>query len=191
MEIRVYFEGHRMLRQGFERFYSELRSTARQLGSEISFIAARDGPSMYRKAASAHPNAWNILLKDSEDPMPRGAVTLCKRHGIDPSLVGNVFWMVELMEAWFLADSDALATYYGQRFSSSAIGQTLDVERIPKSEVLRRLKYATKETTKGEYNKVAHAPALLSRLDPKKVVVHARHCRRLFETVNIRLASKP
>jgi hypothetical protein len=186
MEIRVYFEGHRMLRQGFERFFTELRTTARQLGSEISFIAARDGPSMYRKAARTHPNAWNILLKDSEEPIPRDAVTLCQRHGIDQSVV-DVFWMVELMEAWFVADADALAAYYGPRFSSAAIGQTLDVEQIPKSEVLRRLKSATKETTKGEYNKVAHAPALLSRLDPKKVVIHARHCRRLLDTVTARL----
>ena len=190
MEIRIYFEGHRTLRQGFERFFSELRKTARQLGSEISFIAARDGLSMYRKAARAHGNAWNILLKDSEGPMQRDAVALCKRHGIDPSLVSSVFWMVELMEAWFLADSDALGKYYGPRFSSAAIGQTVDVEKIPKSEVLRRLRDATKETTKGAYNKVAHAPDLLSRLDSKKVKEHARHCLRLFETVAARLASR-
>jgi hypothetical protein len=86
--------------------------------------------------------------------------------------------------------SDALGKYYGPRFSSAAIGQTVDVEKIPKSEVLRRLKDATKETTKGAYNKVAHAPELLSRLDSKKVRQHAKHCRHLFETVAAKIASR-
>src|SRR5260370_40283055 len=97
--------------------------------------------------------------------------------------------MVELMEAWFLADSGALGKYYGPRFSSAAIGQTLDVEQIPKSEVLHRLKDATGETTKGAYNKVAHAHALLSSIDPKRVRAHSRNCRRLFDTFAARLAS--
>ena len=123
--------------------------------------------------------------------MPHDPGALCQRHGIDPSLVGNVFWMVELMEAWFLADPEALENYYDcQGFSAKAVGQTVDVEEIPKSEVLRRLRDATKETTKGAYNKVAHAPDLLSRLDSKKVKEHARHCLRLFETVAARLASR-
>ena len=41
---------------------------------------------------------------------------LCERHGIDRAFVDRVFWMVELMEAWFLADRDALASYYGAEF---------------------------------------------------------------------------
>jgi hypothetical protein len=187
MEIRVYFEGHRMLRTGFERFFSDLQGLAGRKGSKIQFVAAKDGPSSYRKARRAHPDAWNILLKDSEKEMPERPSDLCKQHGIDAVSEQDVFWMVQLMEAWFLADPKALAVYYEKGFSAKAIGTTVDVEIVPKSEVLERLKRATEDTTKGEYHKVNHAPFLLERLDPNLVRQRAQHCRKLFEAVEARL----
>jgi len=183
MEVRIYFEGTRTLRPGFERFFSALKSAAREANSEIEFVAARNGPSDYRKALRSHPHAWNILLKDSEEQMPKNPVALCERHGIDPTLVADVFWMVELMESWFLADPNALAEYYGRDFSATALRKTQDVERIAKAEVLKRLKRATK----NKYHKVQHAPHLLARLDPHRVQKHARYCRKLFDTVRTRL----
>jgi hypothetical protein len=36
----------------------------------------------------------------------------------------QVFWMVELMESWFLAHPQALATYYGKGFHSKALGDS-------------------------------------------------------------------
>jgi len=176
MEIRIYFEGNKTLRTGFVRFFSDLERAAREAHSEIEFVAARNGTSDYREAMRSHPHAWNILLKDSEEQMP-------KSHGIDPGLVADVFWMVELMESWFLADPDALAEYYGRDFAASALRKTQDVERIGKAEVLKRLKRATK----NKYHKVQHAPHVLARLDPHRVQKHARHCRKLFDTVKARL----
>jgi hypothetical protein len=51
-----------------------------------------------------------------------------------------------LMEAWFLADRDALADYYANGFLLNTIGDTADVEQVPKAEVMTRLKRATKNT---------------------------------------------
>jgi hypothetical protein len=183
MEVRIYFEGNKTLRPGFEIFFSALKIAAREADSEIEFVAARNGPSDYRKALRTHPRAWNILLKDSEQQMPKNPIALCERHGIDAKLVTDVFWMVQLMESWFLADPDALAKYYGRNFSASAIGKTQDVERIGKSQVLTRLKRATR----NKYHKVTHAPHLLARLDPERVQKHAGHCRNLFDAVRARL----
>ena len=73
------------------------------------------------------------------------------------------------MEAWFLAHPEALSDYYGEGFLSNAIGNTADVERVPKAEVLNRLKRATRNTRKGEYHKVKHAPFLLEKLDSHQV----------------------
>jgi hypothetical protein len=174
MEIRIYFEGNKALRGGFESFFAELRTSARESGSTVELIAAKDGPGVYRKAERTHPEAWNILLKDSEGPAP----TQLQKH---------VFWMVELMEAWFLADPDSLGRYYGRDFRPNAIGDAADVERVPKAEVLDRLSRATTETSKGEYHKVKHAPFLLEKLDPHKVQRRAEHCRQLFEAVMARL----
>jgi hypothetical protein len=183
MEIRIYFEGNKLLKTGFASFFLELKTAAREADSEIEFIPARNGTSDYGKALRSHPHAWNILLKDSEEEMPKSPATLCERHGIDPKLVADVFWMVELMESWFLADTDALAKYYGRNFSVSAIRKTKDVERIAKSEVLKRLKRATG----NKYHKVTHAPHLLGLLNPERVQEHASHCRKLFDTVRARL----
>jgi hypothetical protein len=124
MEIRIYFEGNKALRSSFEIFFSELRVAARQAHSTIQLIAARDGPQDYRKARRSHPQAWNILLQDSEGTLPM-------------QRVNDVFWMVELMEAWFLADGAALARYYGDGFRLNAIGDTADVEVVPKNESYR------------------------------------------------------
>ena len=114
---------------------------------------------------------------------------LCQAKGLDLKLVNQVFWMVELMESWFLADSDALAAYYGQDFSRKSIGQTANVETISKAEVFNRLKSATVNTTKGEYDKVRHAPHLLERLNPARVQERAPNCRKLFEYVRNILGS--
>lgn len=86
------------------------------------------------------------MLKDSGEAMPASPLRLCERHGIDPAFVDCVFWMVELMEAWFLADRDALADYYANGFLLNTIGDTADVEQVPKAEVMTRLKRATKNT---------------------------------------------
>ncbi len=182
MEIRIYFEGNDALRPGFRDFFSGLHELARQNKITLRLIAAKNGPNDFKKALRSHPDSFNILLKDCEQPFTN-PVALCHRHDIDAKLSERVFWMVELMESWFLADPDTLAKYYGQGFSRKVIGQTGDVEAVPKNEVFNRLKSATANTTKGEYSKVRHAPDLLAKLDPKLVQKHAEHCRVLFEAL--------
>jgi len=188
MEIRIYFEGNRLLKSGFDGFFYELRAAARQAGVGFEVFAAKDGPRDYGKAMRSHPGAWNILLKDSEQAMPTDPRQLCERHGIDSGLVGSVFWMVELMEAWFLADRETLANYYGDGFISNAIGNTSDIERIPKADVMDRLNRATRNTTKGQYHKVKHAPYLLEKLDNQRVQDRSNQCRLLFSSVRAKLA---
>src|SRR5579864_2737159 len=111
VEIRIYFEGSRMLRTGFKRSFTVLDKAARQAHSTIEFIAAKNGINDYQKGLRTYPRSWNILLKDSEQQMPESPVTLCQRLGIDLRCVNDVFWMIEMMESWFLADPEALAGY--------------------------------------------------------------------------------
>jgi hypothetical protein len=123
------------------------------------------------------------LFKDSEGPIPSDLSSLYRQYGIDPKRGADVFWMVQLMESWFLADPGTLGEYYGKDFSSKAIGSTRNVERIEKALVLQRLKHATKRTQKREYSKVAHAPELPARIDPGLVRSRAENCKTLFESV--------
>ena len=76
-----------------------------------------------------------------------------------------------------------LKVYYGPKLHFKVIGNTQNVEHVPKPEVYRRLKAATKDTTKGTYNKVSHAPRLLEMLDANRVKQRAPHCQELFDAV--------
>jgi len=88
--------------------------------------------------------------------------------------------MVQMMEAWIVADIEALEGYYGQGFKRNSIPRTTDVERIDKVQLMEALKSATQKTQKGEYSKTGHAPDLLERLDPSKVRGAAKHCDLFF-----------
>ena len=88
------------------------------------------------------------------------------------------------MEAWFLADRDALRRYYGQDLLVNRLhGSATDVESIPKDDVLHGLTRATEPTQKGRYHKTRHAPELLEMVDVGKVRGNAPACERLFRTL--------
>ena len=93
--------------------------------------------------------------------------------------------MVQLMEAWFLADRDALRAYYGQGFHENRLkGDPANVEQVTKDDVLNGLKRATEDTQKGKYHKVRHGRDLLARVDPDRVRKAAPHCDRLFRELD-------
>ena len=166
-EIRIYFEGDDALRPGFRQFLSGIGDIARvrKIGFQPVAVGGRPEED-FQIALRTHPHAWNILLRDSEGP--------------NPPQRDSVFWMVELMEAWFLADPEALGRYYSEGFVSNALKKNPRVEEIPKADLLESLKQATKKTQKGAYHKTAHAPHILKILDPAKVRKSAPNCERLF-----------
>jgi hypothetical protein len=95
--------------------------------------------------------------------------------------------MVQTVEAWLIADPDALASYYGQGFQRSALSKRQDVEAIPKADLAPSLDRATQRTQKGRYHKIRHCSDLLGRLNPEKVRSRAHHCDLLFTTLEARI----
>jgi hypothetical protein len=176
-ELRIYFEGDSALRPGFRQF---LKSAASE---KATFVATGATPvEDFRIAVQKHPNALNILLLDSEGPADGEEAT--RRLAAIPAKAHDcVFWMVQLMESWFLADPDALAQYYRQGFVSGLFKPWSDVESIPKADVETILHDATRKTQKGKYHKTAHAPHLLALISPDRVRQKSPHCRRLFERI--------
>jgi Domain of unknown function (DUF4276) len=190
-ELRIYFEGDNALRQGFLSFLEEIYKTARLRKCRISLIAAGATPvEDYRIAVQTHRDAWNILILDSEGPDDGNlSAHLCRSKGLNMSCSDSLFFMVQLMEAWFLADAEALERYYGRGVAAALRGNPA-VEDIPKADVLDRLKRATRTTTKGEYHKTKHAPALLRSIKPETVRARCPNGERLFATVLRRLADE-
>ena len=92
--------------------------------------------------------------------------------------------MVQCMEAWFLADREVVADYYGEGFNRNALPGQQDIEQIAKADVARALENATRNTrTKGQYHKTRHGFELLARIDPAKVRRASKHADRLCETL--------
>jgi len=126
-----------------------------------------------------------ILLVDSEEGLsaeprynPGAKAQSRKRHleqrdGWDLSGVAaeQIHLMVRCMEAWIVADSEALASWYGQGFHANRLPQRQNLEEEPKRDLFDKLGRATGETQKGTYEKIGHASKLLAIVSPEKVAV--------------------
>jgi Domain of unknown function (DUF4276) len=180
-ELRIYFEGDDRLRPGVRLFFSQLAEAARRKGWRFAPPVATYGRPVqaFRIALQTHSEAWNVLLLDWEDP---NESEVRKKHleHCDPD---SVFWMVQVMEAWFLADVEALRALYKRRFNEGALGWNTKVEEIPKVDVLERLK----RVSGGEYHKVNHGAKLLELIDPERVRKAAPNCDRMFRLILARL----
>jgi hypothetical protein len=124
-EIRIYFEGGKLLEPGFDAFFEEIKMRAKERRCGFQLIAGRSGETACRDfeiALRTHPDAWNILLRDSEGPADaNSSASLCRQHSWDQVQADSIFWMVEMMEAWFHADKEALQKFYGSGLKESAL----------------------------------------------------------------------
>ncbi len=169
--IRIYFEGDKGLRPGFRKFFGEnqrltLVSGGNRSETEKDFLLAE----------KSHPECWNLLLIDSDAPL------------IDEARHPQRYFMVQVMESWFLGDREALAKYFGREFSANALrGSPMTIESIPKADVLRDLDDATRKCPKQKYSdaKVVHGRELLGSIDRDKVRRASPECNRLFQALSL------
>lgn len=193
-EIRIYVEGggddadgRALIREGFNDFLSPLCDLAQQRGIRWNLTAC--GPrnrafDMFKTAVKKHPDALVVLLVDSEGEVNGSPDEhLRSRDAWDTKglAADRLQLMVQTVEAWLIADPEALSAYYGQGFLLNALPNRKNVEEIPKKELERCLLHATSKTkTKGPYHKIRHCADLLSRLSSAVVRQRAKHCDRLF-----------
>jgi hypothetical protein len=126
------------------------------------------------------------LLVDAEAPV-KSAAAIQHLHASDgwdfPAFAGHkVFLMVQAMEAWFLADREALAAFYNGGFLAKSLPDNPNIEAIPKDQLEPALKHASKPTrTRGAYHKGKHSFELLARIDPMKVANASPHAKLFNE----------
>ena len=199
-EIRIYVEGggqsnttRRQIRIGFNEFLSPILTFARsrQMNWEVVPCGSRESAfKAFRLGLRTHPHAFNVLLVDSEDKVtqPRWEHLRRQDHWQIPDLPEeHCHFMVCTIEAWLVADPDALATFYGKNFNLKALPTQPDVEAVDKEALMFALNRATERTQKGPYHKIDHCSELLKRLDPNRVRARARHCDLLFKTLEARI----
>jgi hypothetical protein len=192
-EIRLYVEGggdyketKARLRKGFQGFFDEIVKAARSKRVRWNITVCGGRSSTYKgflNALTNHPEAFSILLVDSEGPVATGPWEhLYSHESWDRRAADDkqCHLMVQTMEAWLIADSQALKDFYGNGFHAKNIPSRSDVELIDKADLLRSLERATRNTTKGAYHKTRHAPKILGKLNVSLVREKAAHCDRLF-----------
>ncbi len=195
-EVRIYIEGggsdertKRPLRAGFHQFFRGIVTAARQ--KRISFMSIVCGSreatiDLFSRAVNDHSQALNFLLIDSDLVVSTVRADHVKTHfhrSLSNISEDRCHLMVQVMEAWFLADPAKLKEYYGKDFHSTALPGSNDVEDVEKDNVLTSLKHATRHTSKGEYHKIKHASELLKLVRPELVRKASRHCDVLFQTL--------
>ncbi|MDE0391726.1 MAG: DUF4276 family protein [Rhodospirillales bacterium] len=196
MKVKVYVEGggngkslRPKCRQGFSSFFAKANLTGRM----PKIIACGGRNSAFDKFRTAlklrNADEFVVLLVDSEDPVADGAgpwLHLMRRDDWekpDMATDDNAHLMVQCMEAWFLADKDGLAAYFGQGFNRNALPGRQQIEDVAKDDVLDGLKRATRQSKRGEYGKGRHSFDILEQTDPAKVTDASPHARRLVETL--------
>lgn len=188
------------LRRGFDALFAKQKSRAGDKRLSLTFICCggrQEAYEAFQNALQVNRERINALLVDAEDvtaSVPKdetkdGLVRLAhlrKKTGSDARGQGDgwelsddlavcVHLMVQCMEAWIVADPEALESFYKQNFKKDSLPKRPNLEDEPKADLYEKLKKATKETQKGEYGKIKHASKLLAMIDPEKI---AKHCPR-------------
>ncbi len=179
----VYLEGGNHLRVPMRGFIR------RAVGNSISLDVrpCRDRGRAIRLFGRAS-SSDSLLLIDSEgDDLDALRRDVLARTNLQYASA-RLFFMVQLMEAWFLADETALQAFYGPNFNVNSLTANSNVENIAKTEVMRRLRNATRGTSKGIYDKTDHAPDLLMQIDPAAVYSACANFARLIDFLRARAA---
>lgn len=195
--VRIYVEGggpsrqaQVPLREGFSKLFEKV--LGRRAKPKVIACGSRNEAFCdFTRALQSYPDALCILLVDSEGPVKQGTspwAHVSAREGDqwrrpDGVSDGQLHLMVQAMEAWLVADPEALAAYYKQGFRESALPHQQNVEQISKRELNDALARATRDSkTKGRYAK-SHGFELIALVDPQKVRARSGYAARLFDTL--------
>ncbi|WP_099070368.1 DUF4276 family protein [Nostoc linckia] len=191
------------LRPGFRKFFQSLYDIADEnINIFLVMCGSRsDAYENFKIALESQPEAFNVLLIDAESSVDSTVTPwehLRNRTKDHPWILDSVNFeddwchlMVQTMEAWFIADIDALKKFYGEKFKEDkiqrGIKQLQNVEKVSKDTLKVWLVAATRHTEKGKYHKTRHAPKLLELLDADKVCQASPYCDRLFTTLTAKM----
>jgi hypothetical protein len=183
VNVKVYVEGggkhnkalDTQCRRGFGEFFRKAGMDRRM----PRIVSCGDRGGAYDSFRTSHENAgaddFPMLLVDSEGQVSGGDAWeyVKTRDGWerpDGASPDQLHLMVQAMEAWFHADKERVARYYGGGFRPESLKQRPDIDNIPKADLFAGLKQATRACpTKGEYSKGGHSFAILALIDPAKV----------------------
>jgi hypothetical protein len=168
-------------RKGFSALFE--KATGRRIG--ITACGSRnDAYDAFATAVRQGKYDLAILLVDSEEVVratdPWKHLEISDRWTrLDAPL------MVVCMEAWLLADGEALRKHFGSTFKAGRLPVWQKHWEVNKKTLLAALKDATKDRPMGPYDKGRDSFKILEHVDPKKLEACA-HARSLFDELRKR-----
>jgi hypothetical protein len=195
--IKLYVEGggddNDALRTACREGFRKLLGKAGLGGRMPRVVACGSRAEAFKKfciaVRGAGPGEFMCLLVDSEDRVEDDSSpwaflrTRQADQWAQPVRTSdeNAHLMVQCMEAWFLADPEAVECFF--RLDPNALPRRTQPERIPKRDVFTALKNATRNCTNGPYRKGEQSFRLLATLDPDKLAASSPYAARLFDTL--------
>lgn len=202
--LEIYVEGggksnnHRAkLRAAFLEALRDLRAKAAVKKWDLRPIFLGPGPEAFKRFVKDTPapaNSHRLLLIDAEGPVTSDVPNhLLSQFGWDVSGLDpdDLHLMVQCMEVWFLADIDALKSYFGSKINVSRLPNRKNLEEEPKDDCLAKLKVACQPTPTGTYGKGEHSSDLLKRINWSKVCAHLKHAKRFNDRLVEIIAPSP
>ena len=193
MRVRIYVEGGpkgthadglRRFKNGFKQHLARLDPRLNTLdvspcGSTEETI--RD----FARAVREHKlDCIVALLVDADAPVTAQTPAIHLQSKLDsarvpPDARGNIFLMVQCMEAWLVTDAAALEKCFGSKLRTDALPKNPDIEAVSKRDVFAALDAAVKLTSAERYHKVKHGAKILANLNPGLVGNRSRHAKSL------------
>lgn len=195
MRLTLYVEGggdskdlRTKCRRGFRRFL-EKAGLEGQMPRISACGSRRNAYDSFRTALHVGDRT-PILLVDSEEPLKAANPWEHLRNRKDDgwarprgASAQHCHLMVQVMESWFLADRPALVSFFGPGFQEGSLPGNPAVEQINKADVLKGLAHATRDTTKGSYDKGPLSFTILGEIAPSAVESAAPAARRLLKVL--------
>lgn len=175
-------------REGFAQFLGRLNLA----GGRPKIVACGPREDAFRRLCIAlddDATGSYLLLVDSEAVVSAGVPVwkhVREREGDNWQRPVNakdehLHFMAVCMESWLVSDPESLGRFYGKNFTSNALPQPADLESVDKYTVMRALRSATRDTSKGEYSKGKVSFAALGAIDVSVVSQRMSFCRRLAQ----------
>lgn len=176
-------------REAFRAYFAKT-ALGDRLPKVVAAAGRGDAFNRFRSALSqTKVDELIVLLVDSEGPVAAGSGPWTHLSNHDnwrkPEWASdeNAHLMVQCMEAWFLADKNAVAGYFGPDFAANALPSNRNIEQVPKTDIDTALKNATRATSSRRYDKGRDSFAILGELDPELVAKASPHAARLLHTL--------
>lgn len=193
MRVRIYVEGGpkgthadglRRFKNGFKQHLVRLDPRLNTLDVSPCGSTEETIRDFARAVREHRPNCILALLVDADAPVTAQTPAIHLQSKLDsarvpPDARGNIFLMVQCMEAWLVIDLPALEECFGSKLRAGVLPSNPDIEAVSKRDVLAALDAAVRPTPAGRYRKVEHGAKILASLNPDRVGDRSRHAKNL------------